>query len=135
MNPDALIADLDVALSEAGSEEIILRRIAGTASNQVNIDVTCIAKVVVIDTERGPGGVAITHYDVIISPTQINQAQWPGSTISAVSPFNLDQSIPRAGPTDKILMRGLPPCEINMVDPVKVGGEVVRINMKATGTS
>jgi hypothetical protein len=48
-------------------------------------------------------------------------------------PFNPDESMPRAGLSDKVLMRGLAPCAVSFVDPIKVNGEVVRINMKAVG--
>lgn len=127
-----LIASLDNALAEAG-EDVILRRTVGTAPNQANIDVTCRAKVTAMSTQQIEAGIPATEMNVILSPTQINNAQWPGGSIPALPPFNVDQRIPRAGVTDKILMRGLPPKAITFVDPQIVGGELVRINMRVTG--
>jgi hypothetical protein len=133
VNPDALMAALDQALGAAGSEEIILRRVIGMAPNQVTIDVTCIAKVTAATTEQVEAGIPAASFNIIISPTQIRGAQWPGGTIPALPPFDVDQSIPRAGTTDKVLMRGLPPKDVTFVDPVLINGEVVRINMRVLG--
>jgi hypothetical protein len=128
-----LVAALDRALADRGSEDITLRRVVGTAPNQTTADVICRAKVIATgQAPGGPGGVALTNYDVIISPTQIREKQWPGGDMPKVAPFDRDQSIPMPM-TDKILMRGQPPIAITHVDPVFVAGELVRINMKATG--
>jgi hypothetical protein len=72
-------------------------------------------------------------FEIIISPTQIKAAQWPGGASPQLPPFNVDQSIPRAGTTDKVLMRGLPPKDVIFVDAVMPGGELVRINIKVKG--
>jgi hypothetical protein len=127
-----LIAALDRALARAG-EDIILRRVIGTAPNQTAVDVKCRAKVKAINSEQTVAGIATTTFEVIISPTQIKAAQWPGGTPPQLPPFDVDQSIPRAGLTDKVLMRGLPPMDVFFVDPVMLDGELVRINMKVKG--
>ncbi|WP_316234664.1 hypothetical protein [Bradyrhizobium sp. SZCCHNR1020] len=126
-----LIAALDRALAGYG-EDITLRRVTGIAPNQVTADVTCRAKVTASGVEQGPGGVTVTHYDIVISPTQIRDRGWPGGQFPAVPPFDRDQSIPRAL-TDKVLLRGQPPIALTFVDPVFVNGEWVRANMKAVG--
>ena len=127
-----LIVALDRALALAG-EDIILRRIFGIAPNQTAVDVKCRAKVMAISAEPTVAGIAVTTFEIIISPTQIKNAKWPGGMPPQLPPFDVDQSIPRAGITDKVLMRGLPPMDVLFVDPVMPDGEVVRINMKVKG--
>ena len=127
-----LIAALDNALARVG-EDIILRRLFGTLPNQTAADVKCRAKVTAISAEPTIAGIAVTTFEIIISPTQIKNAKWPGGTTPQLPPFDVDQSIPRAGVTDKVLMRGLPPKDVFFVDPVMPDGEVVRINMKVKG--
>jgi hypothetical protein len=127
-----LVAALDRALARIG-EDIILRRVFGTAPNQTAVDVKCRAKVTAINSEQTVAGIAVTTFEIIISPTQIKAAQWPGGRPPQTPPIDVDQSIPRAGTTDKVLMRGLPPKDVFFVDPVMPDGEVVRINMKVRG--
>lgn len=133
MSAQELIAALDAALRDGAHEEIILRRVVGIGPNQVNIDVTCIARADAASTEQIAAGIPATDFNLILSPTQIKAAQWPGGSAPALPPFDLDQSIPRKGPTDKVLMRGQPPKAVDWVDAKFVGREVVRINMRVTG--
>jgi hypothetical protein len=132
MSAEAHIARLDASLERDG-EDIIIRRVVGTAPNTAPVDIECRAKVTAEGTDMLSGGITTTTYSIIISPTQIREAQWPGGTVAALPPFDRDQSIPRAGLTDKVLMRGLPPIAIHYVDPVFLDGQWVRANMKATG--
>jgi hypothetical protein len=127
-----LVAALDNTLARAG-EDIVLRRVFGVAPNKSMVDVNCRAKVTAISAEQTVAGIAVTTFEIIIPPTQIKAAQWPGGTPPQLPPFDVDQSIPRAGTTDKVLMRGLPPMDVFFVDPVMPDGEVVRINMKVKG--
>ena len=90
-------------------------------------------RVVAMNSEQTVAGIPVTTFEIIISPTQIKAAQWPGGMPPLLPPFDVDQSIPRAGTTDKVLMRGLPPKDVFFVDPVMPDGEVVRINMKVKG--
>jgi len=131
MSAQALIAALDAAL--AGGEDFILRRVVGTAPNQIVIDVTCRARIDAATVTEIAAGIPATDFNLILSPTQINQAQWPGGSVPALPPFDLDQKIPRAGPTDKVLMRGQAPKAVARVDPKFFDGEVVRIDMRVTG--
>jgi hypothetical protein len=127
-----LIAALDNALARVG-EDIILRRLFGILPNHTAADVKCRAKVTAISADQTVAGIPATTFEIIISPTQIKAAQWPGPRPQQTPPFDVDQSIPRAGTTDKVLMRGLPPKDVIFVDPVMPDGEVVRINMKVKG--
>jgi hypothetical protein len=126
-----LIAALDNALAQAG-EDIILRRVVGTAPNQVNIDVKCRARVNAATVQQIVAGIPATDLNVIISPSEINAAQWPGGTVPALPPFNLDQRIPRIT-TDKALMRGQQPRAVAFVDPKFINGDLVRIDFRVTG--
>ena len=83
--------------------------------------------------EQLEAGIPAATFNIIISPTEIRNAQWPGGTIPALPPFNVDQSIPREGLTDKVLMRGLPPKDVKFVNAIKIDGEVVRIEMRVQG--
>lgn len=128
-----LITELDNALAEAG-EDIILRRVVGSAPNQISVDVTCRARVDAATVEQIAAGIPATELNVIMSPTQINNAQWPGGHVPALPPFNLDQRVPRAGVTDKVLLvtRGEQPRAVTFADP-KFVGELVRINLRISG--
>ena len=127
-----LIAALDSALAGYG-EDIILRRVVGTAPNQVNIDVTCRARVDAMKVEEIVAGIPATDLNIIISPTQINNAQWPGGQVPLLPPFNVDQRVPRINGPDKVLLRGAVPRTVAFCDPKFVNGELVRINMRVTG--
>lgn len=127
-----LIAALDNALAQAG-EDIILRRVIGMAPNQINIDVTCRARVNAATVQQLVANIPATDLNIIISPTQINDAQWPGGTVPALPPFNVDQRVPRVGGTDKVLLRGAAPRSVAFVDPKFINGELVRIDMRVTG--
>jgi hypothetical protein len=127
-----LIAALDNGLARVG-EDIILRRVFGTAPNQTAVDVKCRAKVTATSAEPTVAGIPATTFDIIMSPTQIREAQWPGGSPPQLPPFDVDPSIPRAGTTDKVLMRGLPPKDVTFFDPVFIDGQVVRISMKVKG--
>src|SRR5258708_30008025 len=100
-----LVAALDDALAQAG-EDIILRRIVGTAPNQINIDVMCRARVDAATVQEILAGIPATDLHVTMSPTQINNAQWPGGQVPLLPPFNVDQRVPRMNGPDKVLLRG-----------------------------
>jgi hypothetical protein len=127
----ALIAALDEALAQVG-EDVILRRVVGTAPNQVNVDVRCRAKVDAIRIEQIAAGIPATDLNVVMSPTQINEAQWPGGTIPQVPPFNIDQRVPRANGPDKMIVRGQLR-QVAFSDPKFVAGELVRLDLRVTG--
>lgn len=127
------IAALDRALRVGRSERVTLRRTVGVAPNDVSVSVDCLAAVTAATTEQIQAGIPATELNVILSPSEITAAQWPGGTVPALPPFDVDQRIPRAGVTDKILMRGQPPRAITHVDPQIIGGDLVRINLRVMG--
>lgn len=122
------IARLDHSLAQHG-EWFILRRTVGVAS-PINIDVKCRAKIDDYAPNELVGGVVQTDSKVIMSPSQITEAQWPGGTVPALPPFNIDQRIPRIG--DKAIIGGKLR-NIAFVNPITVGDELVRIEMRVSG--
>lgn len=121
---------LDEALAEAG-EDVILRRIVGTGSAAVNIDVTVRASV-----RRDAraielvGTLAQGEDAVSISPTQIDAAQWPGGQPASNATHKPDPRVPLVN--DTLIIQGRPR-KVKMVMPIVIEGELVRINMVAAG--
>jgi hypothetical protein len=113
-NPE--IAALDAALVAVG-EDIVLRRVIGEDPNTTNVDVTCRAVVRTFEPEELVGGIAQTMSKVIISPSEINAAGWPGS-----GP-NLPQRL------DQVVIAGRVK-DIETVDPIYVRGVLVRIELR-----
>ena len=122
-----LIAALDRALATAGGEEIVLRRRLG---DDVYATVTCIAKIDRIGGGESPAGIRLSEFSLIMSPTQINKAQWPGTGSSS---DGVDPRIPRENDTDDIIIRKQPPRVVTVSDPKYVAGELVRLNLRIAG--
>jgi len=130
MSPEECIGALDGALAADG-EEFILRRVVGTLPNVVNIDVTCKGWITAVTTEQVAAGIPETELNVIFSPTQINDAQWPGGTVPALPPLSVDQRVPRIN-VDKAIVQGRVRT-VSFVNAINVAGELVRINMRVKG--
>lgn len=127
-----LISALDNALASYG-EDVILRRVIGTGVNVSNIDVKCRARVDAASVQEVVAGIPATDLNIIMSPTQINDAQWPGGSVPQIPPFNVDQRVPRVNGPDKVLLRGAAPRTVAFSDPKFINGELVRINLRVTG--
>jgi hypothetical protein len=125
-----LIAALDNALAGYG-EDVILRRVVGTGSAVANIDVTCRARVDAMKTGQLEAGINSTDLNIIMSPTQINNAQWPGGTVPLLPPFDVDQRIPRASVDKMVVRKSIR--NITFVDAKIIGGELVRIDLRVSG--
>ena len=119
---------LDAALLRRG-EDITLRRQIAAGPNIANIDVTCRARVDTVSADEIAGTIAVSDLKIIMSPTQILAAQWPGGVpeypVSNVS----DPRIPRI--TDFVIARGKQR-QVKMVDP-KFTPDWCRINMVVAG--
>jgi hypothetical protein len=116
-NPE--IAALDEALKAVG-QDIVLRRVLGANSSTTNVDVTCRALVRTFEPEELVGGIAQTMSKVIISPSEINAADWPGG----------DPNIPQR--LDQVIIAGHVK-NIEAVNPIYVRGVLVRIEMRVIG--
>jgi hypothetical protein len=87
------ISELDKALAADG-QDIILRRVRGNSLATMSwVDVTCRAFVRGYRAEELGAGFTLQDSHVILSPTQINTASWPGD--AADSPPTIDDRIPR----------------------------------------
>lgn len=102
MASDAIRA-LDDALDDEG-EDVILRRVVGTLpATQQFIDVRCRAAVRSPTAEELVGSITQDDLFCILSPTQINNRQWPGGQpITATE----DPRIPSKNRGDKAYVRG-----------------------------
>lgn len=125
---EAEIAKLDRMLASRG-EDVILQRITGTA-NQAVASVTCRGFVRGYAPHELLAIPASTQADchVVIGPTEILAAQWPGARIA--SSQVPDPSLPRQG--DKLVIAGKPRT-IQRVDARRVAGTLVRIDMQVAG--
>src|SRR3954464_11365478 len=120
-----LIDALDGALAAVG-EDVVLRRIVGTGANVANIDVTCRAAVRSPTAQELRAGFVQTDSVVILSPTQIRAAQWPGG----VPAGTVHPELPRKG--DKLRIQGRSRA-VESVNPIFVAGELVRIELRVLG--
>lgn len=120
---------LDNALLRAG-EDIILRRVAGTGNNQAIIDVACRATVRGVRAEEVVGTITMADLAVIISPSEILNAQWPGGQRETVVQDKADPRVPRS--TDFMVIKGKQR-QVKFSDPIFVGGEWVRCNLIVAG--
>lgn len=125
-----LRAALDAALLEA-AEDIVLRRQVASGSNIANIDVTCRARVDTVNADEIAGTIAVSDLKIIMSPTEILAAQWPGGVPAYPVSNASDPRIPRI--TDFVIARGKVR-QVKMVDPKIIGADGwCRINMVVAG--
>ncbi len=130
MAPEETIAALDQALEDAG-EDIVLYRQTGSGNNVVRSSVTCRAKVTAVSVAEIAAGITQTELNVVLSPTQIDQAQWPGGTLRGSPPYDVDPRIPILA-KDHVIARKKDRA-VTFVDPQFVDGVLVRINLRVSG--
>jgi hypothetical protein len=117
------IQELDRSLAADG-EDFTLRRVTGTTS-QTNTDVTCRGLVRAYTPEELTPTVIQGDSRIILSPTQIEAASWPGVSAGA-----LDARVPRRG--DKALVQGRVR-NIEAAAPIYLDGILVRIELQVRG--
>lgn len=123
MSPER--AALDRALAIAG-EPVVLRRQYGVNPNTF-VEVECRAFVRGYRPQELVGGISQTDIFVILSPTEIERAKWPGgSGLSSTT----DPRVPRKN--DKLTVRGAQR-NVEAAGPIYVRGELVRIEMRVIG--
>jgi hypothetical protein len=121
---------LDAALARRG-EDITLRRQIAAGTNIANIDVTCRARVDTVNADEIAGTIAVSDLKIIMSPTQILAAQWPGGVPAYPVSNASDPRIPRI--TDFVVARGKQR-QVKMVDAKIIGAEGwCRVNMVVAG--
>ena len=129
-----LLAQLDRLLERRG-ETVVLRRQVGTAPNQSFVQAKVPAIVRSLTVQQVIAGITATNYVIIISPTHINDQQWPGGKTSLVVAGSildpLDIRIPLVN-SDQIIMRGRTQVATR-VAPVFDAGKCIRIEMNVVG--
>lgn len=121
-------SDLDAMLRSDG-QQVTLRRIVGT-TNQTAVDCQCWAFVRGYKANELVGAIIQGDSAVILSATDIIEAQWPGGQPVTSPPNGLDVRVPRAG--DYIVSAGRVR-RIEAADPVYVDGELHRLNVQVRG--
>ncbi len=127
---DREIADLNMSLAADG-EWITIRRLFGT--QLVPVNVTCRAFVRPIGNEELQAGIVQESSNIILSPSEIIAAGWPGPwTPSAAEPVNpgTDRRVPRKG--DKAVVKSRVR-NIEVAKPIYVDDELVRIELRVLG--
>lgn len=123
--PSEHIARLDRALADKG-ETVRLQRLTGT--QQIAFEVECAAFIRGYQPADLIAGSGITQQDVkvILSPTEIERAQWPGGQPQTTG----DKRVPARN--DRIIRNGRP-LTVQAATGLYVGGELVRIECQARG--
>lgn len=130
---NTLLAQLDRRLARCG-ETIYLRRTVGT-QNQSYVQCELPAIVRALTTEQLIGGVTQTNYLLLISPTHIIKAQWPGGKVPGVPSSGgiiapSDPRIPLT--TDFVYLRGSQKA-VQRVAPMFDRYECIRIELTMLG--
>lgn len=126
MTPQQLIADLDVTLADTG-EMITIERLVGTQEIPIGID--CLAFVRGYDPDELVGAIQQNDKRVILSPSEITAAGWPGPNSSA-TPTDRDRRIPIKG--DRATIKGKK-YSVEAAGGTYVRDELVRIEMRVRG--
>lgn len=100
MSPQEMIAGLDDALAEAG-QIITLRRVVGLPPSPTSYDIVLPAHVRGYAPQELAGGIQQGDSKVILSPSAILAATWPGAG-SATD--GTDPRMPKVG--DKVIIQG-----------------------------
>lgn len=122
------IADLDAALAQDG-QPITLRRVL-SVDTETYVDVTCQAFVRGYQPNELVNGITQQDRSVILSPTQINAAEWPGD--DPVSVEVPDARIPSRNRGDKCVIDTIE-CAVQSAQGIWIGSTLVRIDMRVRG--
>ena len=126
MTPESAISALDRSLAVNGIS-VTLRRLAGSPPNQFNLDVQVQVFLRSFRPYELTGGIVGTDSKIILSPTQIADAQWPGGSNPTLS---VDPSIPVIG--DKLIVAGRLR-DVKLVNPIYLNSVLVRIELAIKG--
>lgn len=126
--PAGAISRLDAALSRRG-EDVTLSRVVKRGASNVTATVTCRASVRAVSSEDiSTGAMKATEYHVVISPTEIMAARWPGQNDNDQAGINAH--VPMV--TDVATIQGEPK-QVVAAKPIYVGGEWVRADLVVAG--
>jgi len=120
------IADLDAALAAAGEWIDLWRE---TGPQRIPFKVRCRAFVRGYAAQELVGGIAQTDSKIVMSPTEIIRAGWPGPHSSATS-TEQDRRVPRKG--DAVIISGRKRA-VETAGGIYLASELVRIEMRVLG--
>ena len=127
MSPEQAISTLDRQLATNGSDMVLRRLTLAAGGTQIPFDVTVKGKQRGLRPEELVDGVTQQDTKVVISPTQIDAANWPGA---ATATTTVDRRIPVKN--DRMIIAG----KIRNVE-AGVGrymnGQLVRIEIMVKG--
>jgi hypothetical protein len=127
------LARLDRFLKRHG-EPVWLQRQVGTAGAITRVRVEIKAWVKSMMEDQMIASITQQNYMVIVSPTELFKAKWPGGQPPSPDTFGIidasDRRIPET--TDAIYIRGKPRT-IKNVQPVFDGGSCIRIELNCVG--
>ena len=123
MTPESAIAMLDRQLAMHG-EDVELWHETGT--QKIPFKVRCRAFVRGYAAQELVGGIAQTDSKIVMSPTEIIRAGWPGPNSSA-TPTDQDRRVPRKG--DAVIISGRKRA-VEAAGGIYLAGEPVRIEMR-----
>lgn len=121
-------SDLDAMLRSDG-QQVTLRRIVGT-TNQTAVDCQCWAFVRGYKANELAGAIIQGDSAVILSATDIIEAQWPGGQPVTSPPGATDLRVPRKG--DKVIIEGKTR-NVEYAEPIYVANTLHRIKLKVSG--
>lgn len=127
MTADALIADLDAALKDAGEDIRLQRLTLGPGGTQIPVEVVCRATVRGYAPHELVGGIAQQDVKLILSPSEITRAAWPGGT---PMPNRPDPRVPLKG--DRVIT-GRGTLAVQAASGIFIGSTLVRIEIQARG--
>lgn len=134
---DFEVAQLDLALAADG-QDIELWRLQGAGTNPAKVKVGCRAFVRRRANKELVGAIVQNDDWVIISPTEIDRAGWPGPwtpsmpgvPAEATQNPNRDYRLPRKG--DKAVINGIDRA-IEVVKPIYLDNALIRIELQVLG--
>lgn len=126
---DFEIRELDKSLADDG-EWIEIWRLTGT--QLIPVKVRCRAKVNNLGAQDLISGIKQDTSEVILSPTEIIRAGWPGPETRPVTKASttIDRRVPQTG--DKAYIKGKPR-QVDVGLPTYVDDELVRIKLRVLG--
>jgi hypothetical protein len=128
-----LLAQLDRRLARRGERIDLMRKVGTPQTSTVYARVPAIIRSLTI--EQIIAGVTVQNYFLIISPTDIAKAQWPGGKVSAAPTGTLwPQAADPAMPVqnDSMWMRGAVK-SVQRVAPIYDAGVCIRIELYVAG--
>ena len=136
MDAQRAIATLDAQLSRNGQVVTLRRTAMSPSGSPVVCDASCLARVRDYRPHESLPGTGLQQGDshVVISPTAIDKARWPGPEVllSGGRPSGLDPRLPQASRGDKIIIRGRARSVIACV-PTYLQDALVRLDVTVRG--